>query len=121
MWDIGGGCRLRALWRHYYQDSHVIFFVIDALDRSSLRCSSDDCKDCVYCVHRQIVQEIDHLSRKPQICFLFDKFDGFDPVSIETTRETMELQPASPIFQVSAVTGQGIHQTLDWVIDNVPL
>ncbi|KAL0231249.1 hypothetical protein GEMRC1_010654 [Eukaryota sp. GEM-RC1] len=72
MWDIGGGCRLRALWRHYYQDSHVMFFVIDALDRSSLCCSSDDCKDCVYCVYLQIVQEIDHLSRKPQICFLLN-------------------------------------------------
>ncbi|KAL0231263.1 hypothetical protein GEMRC1_010667 [Eukaryota sp. GEM-RC1] len=97
LWDIGGGCGLWPLWRHYYQDSHVIFFVIDALDRPCLRCSKR-CKDCAYCLYQIVAQELDHLFPKPRICFLLNKCDGSDPISTETLIETLELPPDSPVF-----------------------
>ena len=32
MWDIGGQDKIRALWPHYYQQSHGIVFVVDSND-----------------------------------------------------------------------------------------
>ncbi|KAL0231006.1 hypothetical protein GEMRC1_010411 [Eukaryota sp. GEM-RC1] len=120
MQDLGSGRRSsRDLWKCYYQDTRAIFLVIDALDRHRLRCSTNDCGDCAYCVHQQIVQETDSLIPKPRICFLLNKCNGDDPISTETLIETLELPPDSPVFQVSAVTGQGVYEPLEWVLDNV--
>ena len=33
MWDIGGGSKIRMLWRHYYPNTHLIVFVIDSTDK----------------------------------------------------------------------------------------
>lgn len=32
IWDIGGQDKIRKLWRHYYQSTHAIVFVVDASD-----------------------------------------------------------------------------------------
>jgi ADP-ribosylation factor protein 1 len=32
MWDIGGQDKIRALWPHYYQQSHGMVFVVDSND-----------------------------------------------------------------------------------------
>ncbi|RNE98217.1 ADP-ribosylation factor 1, partial [Trypanosoma rangeli] len=33
MWDVGGQDVLRPLWRHYYQNTNGIIFVVDSNDR----------------------------------------------------------------------------------------
>ena len=30
MWDIGGGQKIRALWKHYYPNTSFIIFVVDS-------------------------------------------------------------------------------------------
>ena len=30
IWDVGGGCKLREIWHHYYEGTHGIVFFIDA-------------------------------------------------------------------------------------------
>merc|ERR1712007_9055 len=32
-WDIGGRDKIRPLWRHYYQGTQAIVFVVDSNDR----------------------------------------------------------------------------------------
>ena len=36
MWDVGGGDKIRLLWRHYYEDLHTIIFVVDSNDRDRI-------------------------------------------------------------------------------------
>ena len=33
VWDVGGCDKIRPLWRHYYQNTSVVVFVIDSNDR----------------------------------------------------------------------------------------
>merc|ERR1712094_168594 len=33
VWDIGGQDRIRKLWRHYYQGTQGLIFVVDSNDR----------------------------------------------------------------------------------------
>ena len=35
-WDIGGQDKLRTLWRHYYEGSHAVIFVLDSADRERI-------------------------------------------------------------------------------------
>ena len=33
VWDVGGKDKIRPLWRHYYQNTHALIFVIDSNDK----------------------------------------------------------------------------------------
>ena len=33
VWDVSGRGKIRALWRHYYQNTDALVFVVDANDR----------------------------------------------------------------------------------------
>lgn len=36
MWDVGGQDKIRPLWRHYYQNTQGIIFVVDSNDRERI-------------------------------------------------------------------------------------
>jgi small GTP-binding protein len=36
VWDLGGGDKLRPLWRHYYQNTSTLVFVVDSHDRDRI-------------------------------------------------------------------------------------
>lgn len=33
MWDVGGQDKIRPLWRHYFQNTQGLIFVVDSNDR----------------------------------------------------------------------------------------
>ena len=41
MWDVGGQDKIRPLWRHYYQNTQGLIFVVDSNDRDRI----DDAKE----------------------------------------------------------------------------
>ena len=41
VWDVGGQDKIRPLWRHYYQNTQGLIFVIDSNDRERI----DDARD----------------------------------------------------------------------------
>ncbi|XP_072024489.1 uncharacterized protein [Amphiura filiformis] len=36
VWDVGGQQKVRALWQHYFCETHGLIFVVDSADRSRL-------------------------------------------------------------------------------------
>merc|ERR1712048_548641 len=36
VWDLGGRDKMRALWRHYYQGTNALIFVVDSNDRDRI-------------------------------------------------------------------------------------
>src|SRR5687768_9386752 len=36
VWDVGGQDRIRPLWRHYFQNTQGLIFVIDSNDRDRI-------------------------------------------------------------------------------------
>ena len=37
VWDVGGQDKIRPLWRHYFQNTQGLIFVVDSNDRSVSR------------------------------------------------------------------------------------
>ena len=36
MWDVGGQDKLRPLWRHYFQNTNGVIFVVDSNDKERI-------------------------------------------------------------------------------------
>ncbi len=33
VWDVGGQDKIRQLWRHYYNNTHALIYVVDSADK----------------------------------------------------------------------------------------
>ena len=42
VWDVGGQYKIRPLWRHYYQNSDGLLFVIDSTDIDRVNESAEE-------------------------------------------------------------------------------
>ncbi|KAL4659523.1 ADP-ribosylation factor 4-like [Arapaima gigas] len=42
VWDVGGQDRIRPLWKHYFQNTQGIIFVVDSNDRERISESADE-------------------------------------------------------------------------------
>lgn len=42
MWDVGGQDKIRPLWRHYYQNTQGLIFVVDSNDRDRVDAARDE-------------------------------------------------------------------------------
>lgn len=41
VWDVGGQDKIRPLWRHYYQNTQGLIFVVDSNDRDRISVASE--------------------------------------------------------------------------------
>jgi small GTP-binding protein len=57
VWDVGGQDKIRPLWRHYYQNTQGIIFVVDSNDEERI----DDSKGCEHSakdeLHRMLSED----------------------------------------------------------------
>jgi len=44
VWDVGGQDKIRPLWRHYYQNTNAVIFVVDSTDEARLGGSGEGAK-----------------------------------------------------------------------------
>merc|ERR1711972_743673 len=42
VWDVGGQDKIRKLWRHYYQNTQGLIFVVDSNDRERIEDAKDE-------------------------------------------------------------------------------
>merc|ERR1711975_197332 len=42
VWDVGGQDKIRRLWRHYYQNTQGIIFVVDSNDRDRVEDAKEE-------------------------------------------------------------------------------
>lgn len=42
MWDVGGQDKIRPLWRHYFQNTQGVIFVVDSNDRERVGEARDE-------------------------------------------------------------------------------
>ena len=42
VWDVGGQDKIRTLWRHYYQNTQGLIFVVDSNDRDRVLEARDE-------------------------------------------------------------------------------
>jgi len=114
LWDVGGQTRLRSLWRHYYQNTDCMIFVIDSADRQRVAEASDE-------LHAALSD--DNL-RNASLLVYANKQDLPNAMSTGELTEHLKLRDLRNrrwfIQGCSAVTGNGLYEGLDWLAGNLP-
>jgi ADP-ribosylation factor protein 1 len=108
IWDIGGQDRLRPLWRHYYEGTNGIMFVIDSVDVARLKLAREE-------VHKMMEEpalaeaKLLVLANKQDMPLAMSSSDVAGALELKSLRQKWWVQPCS------AVTGQGLYEGLDWL------
>lgn len=114
LWDIGGRGKMRALWKHYYQNTQALVFVVDATDRERLG--------------EARTMFLEHF-REPElneavVLVMVNKSDVAGAASAEEVESTLALREllAARTWRVqacSAHTGSGLWEGLQWLSDTL--
>mmetsp|Transcript_35783 Transcript_35783/g.41739 ORF Transcript_35783/g.41739 Transcript_35783/m.41739 type:complete len:177 (+) Transcript_35783:55-585(+) len=108
VWDINDQDRLRPLWRHYYENTNGIIFVVDSCDKLRMKTARDeiekmmaepslrDAKLCVY-------------ANKQDMPNALGASELIDALALRNLKQQWFVQPTS------AVSGAGLYEGLDWM------
>ena len=109
VWDVGGQDKIRVLWKHYYQNTDALIFVVDSNDRERIgdaaeelkkMLAEDELKDCVVLI----------MANKQ------DLNGALSPADVTKELGMSELIGRTWLVQgTSATTGQGLKEGLDWI------
>lgn len=109
VWDVGGQDKIRPLWRHYYQNTACLIFVVDSNDRDRADAARAE-------LHRML--EEDEL-RDSMLLVFANKQDLPNAMSASELTERLGLHGMRNrqwyIQACCATTGDGLYEGLDWV------
>ena len=116
VWDVGGQDKIRPLWRHYYQNTQGIIFVVDSNDRERIddtQGAENGAKDEL---HRMLAE--DEL-RDAVLLVFANKQDLPNAMSVNEITEKLGLSQLRNrtwyIQACCATTGDGLYEGLDWL------
>jgi len=108
-WDIGGRGGLRALYRHYYQNTDALLFVVDSNDRERISEAKDELDKML---------KSDELNEAPLLVFA-NKQDLPNAMSVAEVTDKLGLHMLRNrlwyIQSTSASSGDGLYEGLDWL------
>ncbi|RHW70545.1 50S ribosome-binding GTPase [Trypanosoma brucei equiperdum] len=113
MWDVGGQDVLRPLWRHYYQNTNGIIFVVDSND-----------KERVGKARQELEKMLSEDELRNAVLLVFaNKQDLPNAMSTTEVTEKLGLQSVRQrnwyIQGCCATTAQGLYEGLDWLSANI--
>jgi small GTP-binding protein len=109
VWDVGGQDKIRVLWKHYYQNTDGLIFVVDSNDRDRVddaaeelkkMLAEDELKDCVVLV----------MANKQDLSGAMSPNEVTDKLGLSQLKGKQWL-----VQGTSATTGQGLKEGLDWM------
>lgn len=113
IWDIGGQISLRSYWRNYYECTDGIIWVVDSADTRRLH-------DCRNELHKLLSNDkLDGAT----LLILANKCDLTSSMDADKISEILELHNIQNrhcyIVQCSAVTGVGLDNGIEWLINDI--
>ena len=109
VWDVGGQDKIRPLWRHYYQNTQGVIFVVDSNDRDRVDAARDE-------LHRMMGE--DEL-RDATLLVFANKQDlpqAMNAAELTQKLGLHDMRHRSWFIQACcAVTGDGLYEGLDWL------
>lgn len=116
VWDVGGQDKIRPLWRHYYQNTQGIIFVVDSNDQERMDASAGTESSAKEELHRMLAE--DEL-RDAVLLVFANKQDLPNALSVQKITEKLQLNTIRNrswyIQATCATTGDGIYEGLDWL------
>lgn len=109
VWDVGGQDKIRPLWRHYFQNTQGLIFVVDSNDRERCVEASEELQ--------KMLQE-DEL-REAVLLVFANKQDLPNAMNASELTEKLSLNSLRNrkwyIQATCATQGQGLYEGLDWL------
>lgn len=116
VWDVGGQDKIRPLWRHYYQNTQGIIFVVDSNDKERIDETSGTEQSAKEELHRMLAE--DEL-REAILLVFANKQDLPNAMSVNEVTERLGLNQIRNrqwyIQATCATTGDGLYEGLDWL------
>eukprot|EP00873_Tetraselmis_striata_P037504 jgi/Tetstr1/457768/TSEL_044313.t1 len=113
VWDVGGQKTLRSYWRNYYEQTDGMVWVVDSADVRRLQ-------DCRQELHNLLKEE--KLAGATLLIFS-NKQDLPGALSAEEIEKELDLGSMGArhwrIVGCSAVTGEGLLDGFDWVVNDI--
>lgn len=109
MWDLGGSDKIQQLWKHYYNETRVIFYVVDCLHEDRLR----ESKHVLY-------NTLKSLNEETQVLIYATKQDYKHSMGAAELVEYFELPSLKQkwfVVPCNAQTGEGILAGMAWLYD----
>lgn len=108
VWDVGGQDKIRPLWRHYFQNTQGLIFVVDSNDRERIAeareelmrmLAEDELRDALLLL----------FANKQDLPNAMSASELTDKLGLHTLRDRRWYIQAT-----CATTGQGLSEGLDW-------
>eukprot|EP00930_Biecheleria_cincta_P079567 TRINITY_DN6745_c0_g2_i1.p1 TRINITY_DN6745_c0_g2~~TRINITY_DN6745_c0_g2_i1.p1 ORF type:complete len:209 (+),score=48.77 TRINITY_DN6745_c0_g2_i1:82-627(+) len=109
VWDVGGQDKIRPLWRHYYQGTQGLIFVVDSNDRDRVEdareelnkmLNEDEMRDAILLV----------FANKQDLPNAMPAAEVTEKLGLQTMRNRQWF-----IQSACATTGDGLYEGLDWL------
>ncbi|XP_041852257.1 ADP-ribosylation factor 4-like [Melanotaenia boesemani] len=109
VWDVGGQDKIRPLWRHYFQNTQGLIFVVDSNDRERVTESAEE-------LSKMLLED----ELKDAVLLVFaNKQDLPNALSVSELTERLGLQALRNktwhIESTCATQGTGLYEGLDWL------
>ncbi|XP_041477971.1 ADP-ribosylation factor 1-like [Lytechinus variegatus] len=109
VWDVGGQDKIRPLWRHYFQNTQGLIFVVDSNDRERIHEAKEE-------LNRMLNE--DEL-RDAHLLVFANKQDLPNAMTAEDVTSALMLQNMRNrkwyIQSTCATSGDGLYEGLDWL------
>ncbi|VDN52833.1 unnamed protein product [Dracunculus medinensis] len=109
VWDVGGQDKIRPLWRHYFQNTQGLIFVVDSNDRERIE---ESCRE----LHKML--EEDEL-RDAILLIFANKQDLPNAMTAAELTEKLALHNLRSrqwyIQAACATAGHGLYEGFDWL------
>merc|ERR1712061_657968 len=109
VWDVGGQDKIRPLWRHYYQGTQGLIFVVDSNDRDR----AEDARE-------ELMKMLNGDEMRDAVLLVFaNKQDLPNAMTAAEVTEKLGLHNLRNrqwfIQSACATTGDGLYEGLDWL------
>uniref|UniRef100_A0A8P4G954 ADP-ribosylation factor 5 n=1 Tax=Dicentrarchus labrax TaxID=13489 RepID=A0A8P4G954_DICLA len=109
VWDVGGQDKIRPLWRHYFQNTQGLIFVVDSNDRERVAESSEE-------LSKMLMED----ELKDAVLLVFaNKQDLPNALSVSELTDKLGLHALRNktwhIQSTCATQGTGLYEGLDWL------
>merc|ERR1712232_353856 len=113
VWDVGGQTKIRPLWRHYYQNTQGLIFVVDSNDRDRIEAARDE-------LHKMLNED----DLRDAVLLVFaNKQDLPNAMNAAEITDKLGLHALKQrhwyIQAAIATSGEGLYEGLDWLQANI--
>lgn len=113
VWDIGGQRKIRPYWRHYFENTDILIYVIDSADRKRFEETGVELAELL---------SDEKLASVPLLVYA-NKQDLLNAAAASEIAEGLNLHTIRDrVWQIqacSATSGEGVKDGVEWVCKNL--